>query len=545
MSTVIEDFFVSLGFEVDDKGVSQFVSTLGKARNVMLGVVAAAGAAAGAVTAFVNSVARDVDELGDFAELNRVSVEYLQEMGFAAEQNGSSLEAVKSTVEGLNNTLGQAARGIGRAAAIFRQLGFSAKDSNGQVKSLSDFLGEVATKIAPFSRQEQIGIVSRLGISPTLIPLLLKGREGMEALRAEARALGRVTGEEAQKASDYADELNRVNFAVRGLKEEIAIGLMPTLQPMIAQMRSWVVQNRELISSGVQNFLSVVGNVLGTVRDVVSGVLNGISALIGKFTGLEDSAGRTAVALGVLLAALFPIQAGIAAISAAVALLIDDFQTWREGGDSLFGTFATEFPEVIELFTTLWDAIKPLIGAVFELAKVIGSVLGPVLKFLGFVLGGLIRLIALLLQPLIKFFGGLATEIINIITGVTGIVGAVIQKVFGWLFDFIDSAREKVTNVIEAISNAYEKVKNLFSGTANVNVSGGLAGGKAGPLPRAGVLGVAANAAPPAQQTTNTVTVGDITVISPNPEKAGAAVAERLNNAARTAARNGQSAVQL
>ena len=131
-----------------------------------------------------------IDELGDFAELEQVSVEALQEIGYAAQLNGSSLEALKASVSGVNKTVGEAALGIGRGAQTFEKLGMAAKNADGSVKSFDQVLEEVAGKMEGLSRQEQIALAEKLGIDRSLIPLLAKGRGELEALRKEAQAFG-------------------------------------------------------------------------------------------------------------------------------------------------------------------------------------------------------------------------------------------------------------------------------------------------------------------------------------------------------------------
>jgi hypothetical protein len=132
-------------------------------------------------------VAEGIDELGDFAELEQVSVEALQEIGYAAQLNGSSLEALKGSVSGVNKTVGEAALGIGRGAQTFEKLGMSAKNADGSIKSFDQVLEEVAGKMEGLSRQEQIALAEKLGIDKFADPAPVEGVAGTGELREEAR----------------------------------------------------------------------------------------------------------------------------------------------------------------------------------------------------------------------------------------------------------------------------------------------------------------------------------------------------------------------
>ncbi|MDX9707851.1 MAG: hypothetical protein RBT86_09755, partial [Azospira sp.] len=208
-ANIIESFFVSLGFEINDEPLKEFQQHLESATDTVMAIAGIATAAAGAIGLFVSKVAEGIDELGDFAELEQVSVEALQEVGYAAQLSGSSLDAVKVSARDMNRTIGEAVLGIGRGKMAFEQLGLSAKNADGSVKTFDDLLADVADRMQSMSRQEAIAMAEKLGLDRTLIPLLMKGRGELEKLREEARAFGVVSEADAQKAGDLTDALDR------------------------------------------------------------------------------------------------------------------------------------------------------------------------------------------------------------------------------------------------------------------------------------------------------------------------------------------------
>ena len=87
-ANIIESFFVSLGFEINTEKLDEFEQKLAAARGTVLAVGAVAATAAAGIGLFVSKVAEGIDELGDFADVEQVSVEALQEIGYAAQLSG-------------------------------------------------------------------------------------------------------------------------------------------------------------------------------------------------------------------------------------------------------------------------------------------------------------------------------------------------------------------------------------------------------------------------------------------------------------------------
>ncbi len=74
------------------------------------------------------------------------SLSLLQELGYAARLNGSSVEASTRSIESLSQKIGEAANGVGRGAMLFQKLGLQARQADGSVKSVGDMLGDVQEK---------------------------------------------------------------------------------------------------------------------------------------------------------------------------------------------------------------------------------------------------------------------------------------------------------------------------------------------------------------------------------------------------------------
>lgn len=620
MSNIIDSFLVALGFEVEDSGAKEYQAELEKVTLSLTAVVAAAAAAAAAIGLFVAEVAGGMDDLGDFADQENYSAAALVELGHAAQLSGSSLEAVKSSLSGVNRVIGEAALGIGRGAMTFQKLHMQAKNADGSVKNFDQIIDEVSKKMQGLSRQESIALAEKLGFDRSLVPLLLKGADAIAQLREEARAFGAATDEDFEVAGKFADSMDRTKFVLKSLSETIAVQLMPSVGRFIDGLRNWLVQNKEIIKTNLGTFLRVVSVLIGTMFEYVMRLVSGITSLVSwlsKFTVVTVGATVAMAALlslqvyrwsqdavrGLIsmarwlftidfLALLIP--AAIGAIILAVALLIDEFINFKEGNDSFLGDLVKDYPQllgvinsiadgvaaVIDWFSGLWKQVGPslmqlgnsllnLFVALWPVIKLVGTVIGAVFSFaLPIVIAfanGLVQAITFAVQVIVLVISGLITAfsvvvdaiaasinfLVSLFTGAADGIKAAFMAVFDWLVSKFDSVVDKVKSALGWLGNfigaADDATNGAMSNSAQSPSYGETVASMDTPFQATGGLGVAAqpNTGSVTNQTTNQTTVGDITVVSPDPAMAGQNVKDALTEQSRQSIRNGQSAVAI
>lgn len=480
-ANVIESFFVALGFEIDTKELDDFSSKMEDAKDTVLGVSKVAGIAAAAVGAFITKIGYGIDDLGDFAEAEQVAVEAVSEFGHAAQMSGSDLNAVKSSISAINKTVGEAVLGIGRGAMTFDKLGMSAKNADGSVKSFDQILEEVSDKMQGMSRQEAIAMAEKLGIDRTLIPMLLKGKEHIAALREEARALGSVTAEDAEKAGQFADAMDRTHFILYGLAKQIAVNLMPAMTNMLDGMRKWLLANREVVQSTITRFLQFVTMLLSTFWDWIVLAANGLSgllkwigatnagfmlmatvlALIAKYAaykafGVIASGIRlVASALTVANSAALVTSALIGGIVIALALLIDDYVNWKEGNDSVIGGLIEQFPWLLDMI----QGIERGVGALVDFWMEQWEILGPPVMELGKALWKLVSVLVSALWPVVKMiFTGWAYIMSAVLPIVASLLSLIIEgwvNLASWLTAGATVLVDILTSIVEGIATTF------------------------------------------------------------------------------------------
>lgn len=155
--------------------------------------------------------------LSETAQQIGVTVEQLQILRLAAEQNGASVEGMERAVSILNRTLGQAQGGSRAAIEAFRQIGIS-KEQIDSFRNVGDAIPVVNEGISRLrtGMQQTAAAQTLYGRgSRELLVLIQQGRAGWDAATQAAIRNGLVTEEQARKADEAADALTALGSALR------------------------------------------------------------------------------------------------------------------------------------------------------------------------------------------------------------------------------------------------------------------------------------------------------------------------------------------
>ena len=585
-ANIIESFFVSLGFEVNTEKIDEFKKKAEELREsaTTLGSIFT-GAAAG-IGLLVQGVASSMGDLASFAELNEVSARSVAALGKIATENDGSLEGMKSTIQSLNKSIGEAALGVGRGAMTFEKLGLAAKGADGKVKTVDDILGEVADKMQGLSRQEQIAMAEKLGIDPQFVKVLEKGSANLAKLREEAELLNPFTEEDYQ----LADQVDKLFIKAKGtlgtFTKMLGVSLLPTVKEVLQNYLEWFKASRKATSGVVIEGLRLISGLIGTIWDWVVRLVSGLKSAYDWLVQFKVSIYAAAVAVGVLIAyqvgtffnnlwgaiklattalrtfiatgaaAAAPLVL-IGALAAAVALLIDDYVNWKEGNDSVIGGLVEQFPWLLNVIQGIEKAVGALID--FWLAQW-DTLKGP-LSDLGASLWNLISVIAELLWPVVKIiFTGWAYIMAAVIPIVASLVGWIAEALVGaiaavieagaWLanaftavfngiktgIDFVvdvfETAKQKVMGFIDMVMGAIGKVGQLLGLTddaSKVKVAVSAGGGSSAQSSAnnslnaaGGVIGTAGSNTSNSSTVTNTTQITGTTIALNSPDPAKA-----------------------
>lgn len=321
---------------------------------------AAFGAAFYAATIGVkNFVDNNLDALDEIKQLSAVTGEaadQIYKLGKVAEVNGSSSQAAQASIEGLSRVIGEAAAGIGRGAKSFEQYGLSAKKANGDIKTSSEMLSEISDKMKKMGEQEQIAMLAKLGIDGSMIQVLRLGndelREQIEL--ADKLTLGVGNAENAETAAAFKDNMTQLTQVFTAMGEYLSLRIAPAISRIIERFTKWFAENNDLIKAILNGF----GRVFSFLFELAGAIDNVVSNTIGWRTVIY-TLGAALLWLSrrmILAFATNPIGVAIMAI-AGLILIIDDFITWLQGGESAFGDFYQSCADGLQWMEDKWDEL--------------------------------------------------------------------------------------------------------------------------------------------------------------------------------------------
>lgn len=323
--TIIDELVTVVEFENDTTGLDSATRSIGSFKT---GVIAALAPIVALFSGglFINSIANATDEMIKFSDATGVAVEDLQDLEFAVQRQGGTVDGLRNSIERLSEKMGEAfALGTGEGVAVFEKLGISITGANGELKSATDLMIELNKVFQGLSRGEQISFATKLGIDAGTLRLLQTAPKAVEELIAQSKEFGRISEREARQAAAFNDELTNLGTQFSRIAQTIGLSVLPALT----------------------EFLSDIGDVITFIKDnseffTLFGEI--LTAVAGGFilisTGIRAAAAASLASAAAFLAnPLFLIPTAIIAISAALALLIDDFLAWRSGADSAFGGF--------------------------------------------------------------------------------------------------------------------------------------------------------------------------------------------------------------
>lgn len=245
------------------------------AKGALRGLTGALSVAA--FTAAIKSSIDLADSLNDLSKRTGASVETLSGLRLAAEQSGTSLEAIANGSKKLATSLVE-------NQAAFQKLGINTKS---QTEALIQ-LGDVFTGMDDPVQRSALAVKLFGKAGDEMIPLLLEGSEGIRGMIERGQELGGVTTQMARQADQFNDSLSELKLRSQGFYITLANQLLPQLNETVSAFN-------DLQSSG--SAAADVGKAISAVFETVV-IVGANVAYVFKQTGNEI--GGIAAQLGAL-----------------------------------------------------------------------------------------------------------------------------------------------------------------------------------------------------------------------------------------------------
>ena len=375
---IVRELFAKLGLSVDAASFAVADQMLGAVKSGLGLLVSGAVRAGEGLTEIITKTVETASALNDTSVALGVTTDAIQELGYAAQLNGSSVEGMSDGLRKLSINMAAAAGGSEEAAQTFRRLGVQIS-ANGKLRDADEVFGDLADKFKamPDGARKVATAVALFGKSgAALIPTLMEGREGLAALRQEAIDLGIVLDAKTIKAGDaLGDSFDKLKLAWIGLRYTVAGPLLDGIRESVDAMVEWVKANRQLIAQRMRGLIRGLGSAIRVLAAGFMLVWRGLNfvierwklfaaLIIGSLAAIAIAnagsvisfvaLGAAAIGSAIAAAAAWVVAAApfvaLAAVIAVVLLALEDLWVFLHGGKSLIGDVGKELARLVSDF---------------------------------------------------------------------------------------------------------------------------------------------------------------------------------------------------
>ena len=449
-SDMVTDAMSALGMGVDEAGT--MVDQMAKTASTTNTSVAQLGE--GILT--IGATAKTVK--GGTAELN-TALGILANNGIKGAEGGTHLRNVILSLQNPTD----------KAAACMEQLGLDVYDSEGNMRSLNDILGDLNTSMDGMTAAEKSNIIGQIFNKTDLSSvnaLLANTGTTWDGLQQSIIDSG---GAAQQMADTQLDNLQGQITILKSALEGLAISFGELLLPAIKMIVGWVQQFVDWLNGmdeGTKKVITTVallaaalGPVLIVIGKVVSAV-GTIMTIVPKVAGVINTVKTAFAALNTTMLAN-PIFLIIAAITALVAAFI---YLWNTNED--FRQFWINLWEnVKEVAIAVWEAIKNFFSAAWE---AISSTAQAVWNGIKDFFSGLWEGIKTIFSTVVEVIKTIITTYFNIYKTIITTVLNAIKTVFTTVWNGIKTVVTTVVTAIQTfITTAWNAIKNTVTTVLN------------------------------------------------------------------------------
>ena len=433
------------------------------------------------------------DDIATLSTQTGVSQSSLQQWTYASNFVDTSVDSIASSMTKLTQTMGNALNGSSEASDKFATLGVSITDVHGRLRSTEDVFWDAIDALGKIENpaERDAAAIALFGESAQkLNPLIAAGREGFEALNAEAERLGTVfSDDEIATMGGFDDAIQRNSQAVTGLKNAIGLALIPAFQPLVNRATEAMGRVNHAIRDGItpdemgELMDYLLDEMDGAIEDIIStveGALPMLTTAVGKLVSslgnkLPGMVNRLLPAVTQLLQSLVnALTANAAGIGQAAGQLVAQLATFLVS--NLPALASAAFQLVSGLFSGLLAAIEPCWKAVKDgVGEAMGKVWMGITSAFG-TLGGILEDVldlpeGTITEPLNKAIGavgGYFASVWNAITSAFGTLGGILKDLLTGKIDLGDALETAKSTVKEMFKQVWDAICSVFGTFTNI-----------------------------------------------------------------------------
>ncbi len=346
---VVKSFLIKFGMSKDTASFQNFDNSLKKTTaeaqafsfslsKMFLGI----GAMSYLGVKLFDAVEKTADGMENLNKLSiklNTSATQIEKLSYIASLTHSSAEAAQSSLEGLARSAGNVFMGTGRfATKIFKDLHISVKDANGQLKDTSKLMAEVGDKVKGMQAGQQIAVLSKLGIDPSMLKTLTEDTSQKAANFDKLYGAAGINLDDAAKSSEeFLDNMRALKYEFGTIAKLGTLTIMKDMSAGVLKVTDVLLENLPTIKATLTPILNLISTVGGELVSILARVTRWASFVVTKFNDLNKA---TNGALGNTLMLTYALSkmgsiikhgplAAVVLLIGGINWLIDDYKKFQ------------------------------------------------------------------------------------------------------------------------------------------------------------------------------------------------------------------------
>lgn len=390
----LKEIVTRFGFEIDDHGLKELEEGISSIKEGLLHLGELLIGEAVGLYELVEKTSEAGVKLKIMTQETGLAAEKLQELQFRAKLADISVDQLNQSMNFLARNLEQARQGSEEARKHFRMLGVSTAEIKAGTATADVVLQRMAKTFehlpdGPRKTGLAMEIFGRSGAR--MVPFLNKLNEALTPVNRQILEMSIVTEAQIEQSEEFHVSLETLKTGLLGITRVVGFGLMPVATEIVESMKKWVIQNKDLITANLTEFVKGMAAALKVTIKIVD-------ALVESFSGLAHSIGGVRVTTELLLgtmailsgltvlfgigkltqavyslatafgvanaaAAIVPTLIGAALVS--IFLIMEDIYSFFNGKNSFLGDLLSVLPEIGNLFKSVFEPIfEPFVALI-------------------------------------------------------------------------------------------------------------------------------------------------------------------------------------
>ena len=269
----------------------------------------------------VSNSAQAADDLLTLSEITGVSTDTLQKFQFASELVDVPMETFQDALKETTMRLGEINDGSQDTISMFRLLGISATDANGNLRSSEEVFYDAIDALSGIENTTQRDAIALklFGESAqNLNPLIIAGSDSLREYGQQAENAGIIMGEDALTgAAAFNDQLDVLKLTIGGITNTLGAELAQSFTDLLVAITPVLTGFAQLLSliAGIPAPILYAIITIGTL--IVTGirVMSTVSSITGVINTMNPAMWKTVGIIMAIITALIILVALITALS--------------------------------------------------------------------------------------------------------------------------------------------------------------------------------------------------------------------------------------